>query len=130
MSLAVKGYSTDYKAVTDIFAGRSNQQRQEIARFFKKHVGNDLVEDLKGSLTGHYQELVMALIRKPIEYLCMQLHMALTSKRGVKTAVLVEILCFKNNSEIAEIVREFETSELFIAPNRIVGIYLFSSISL
>lgn len=109
--IAVKRWSTDYHAITDILTARSNQQRQEIAKYYKQHSGHELLEDLKGGLSGVFQDLIIALIRSPTEYLCMQLHTALNDEQGVNAVILVEILCTKNNEQMAEIIRKFQTSK-------------------
>lgn len=107
----MKRWMTDYHAITDILAARSNQQRQEIAKYYKQHFGHDLLEALKGGLSGVFQDLITALIRNPTEYLCMQLHKALNDEQGVNAVILVEILCTKNNEQIAQIIRRFQTSK-------------------
>lgn len=109
--IAVNRWSTDYHAITDILTARSNQQRQEIAKYYKQKFGHDLLEDLKGGLSGVFQDLITALIRSPTEYLCMQLHNALNDEQGVNAVILVEVLCTKNNEKIAEIIRKFKTSK-------------------
>lgn len=114
--IALKGWRTDYHSITDILTKRSNQQRQEIDKYFREHFGHDLLEDLKGGLTRHYKELAVALMRDPFEYLCIQLHKALTDKHSVNAAILVEVLCTKNNAEVEKIIHTFKLSKL-IVPN-------------
>lgn len=111
INIAFKGWKTDHQAITDILTRRSNQQRQEIGKYYMQHFGHDLLEDLRSGLTGELQDFMVALMRNPIEYLCMQLHSALLDKQGVNSVILVEALCTKNNDEIEKIIHTFEASE-------------------
>ncbi|KAJ1520227.1 hypothetical protein ONE63_004437 [Megalurothrips usitatus] len=104
---AMKGFGTDEQAIIDILTARSNKQRQEIAHFFTTEYGRDLIEDLKSELGGHFEDVVVALVRPPADYLCKQLHKAMEGM-GTNEHTLIEILCSRSNEDVQEIVNAYE----------------------
>lgn len=70
----------------------------------------DLIEDLKSELGGHFEDVVLALVRPPADYLCKQLHKAMEGM-GTNEHTLIEILCSRSNSEVQEIVNAYERRE-------------------
>jgi len=104
---AMKGFGTDEQAIIDILTQRSNNQRQQIAKFFTEEYGRDLIEDLKSELGGHFEDVIVALVIPPVDYLCKQLHKAMEGM-GTDEHTLVEILCSKSNKEVGEIVTAYE----------------------
>ena len=67
----------------------------------------DLIEDLKSELGGHFEDVIVALVIPPVDYLCKQLHKAMKGM-GTDEHTLVEILCSKSNKEVGEIVTAYE----------------------
>jgi len=104
---AMKGFGTDEKAIIEILTARSNAQRQQIKECFLREYGRDLIEDLKSELGGKFEDVIIALMLPPVEYLCKQLHKAMSGV-GTNEATLVEILCTKTNEEMAKIVSTYE----------------------
>ncbi|PSN38710.1 Annexin B10, partial [Blattella germanica] len=104
---AMKGFGTDEQAIIDILTQRSNSQRQQISKFFTEEYGRDLNEDLKSELGGHFEDVIIALMHPPVDYLCKQLHKAMKGM-GTDEHTLVEILCSRSNKEIKEIVDAYE----------------------
>ncbi|XP_063231391.1 annexin B10 [Bacillus rossius redtenbacheri] len=104
---AMKGFGTDEQAIIDILTHRSNEQRQEIAKFFTAEYGRNLMEDLESELSGKFEDLIMALMLPPADYLAKELNRAMDGL-GTDEHTLVEILCTKNNKEIQEIVDAYE----------------------
>ncbi|XP_023305506.2 annexin B10-like [Lucilia cuprina] len=104
---AMKGFGTDEQAIIDILTARSNAQRQVIKENFLREYGRDLIEDLKSELGGKFEDVIIALMLTPVEYLCKQLHKAMAGL-GTNESTLVEILCTKSNEEMAEIVKCYE----------------------
>lgn len=103
----MKGFGTNEQAIIDILTARSNAQRQEIAKYFLAEYGRDLIKDLKSELGGKFEDVIVALMYPPIEYLCRQLNKSM-SGIGTDETSLVEILCSKTNAQIKEIVSAYE----------------------
>lgn len=72
----------------------------------------DLIEDLKSELGGHFEDVIVALVIPPVDYLCKQLHKAMEGM-GTEEHTLIEILCSKNNKEVGEIVTAYERCKWF-----------------
>ncbi|XP_045497840.1 annexin B10 isoform X3 [Colias croceus] len=104
---AMKGFGTDEDAIIAILTSRSNAQRQAISQAFTHEYGRDLIEDLKSELGGHFEDVIIALMLPPAEYLCRELHHCMDGI-GTDEKVLVEILCTRTKKEIAEIVETYE----------------------
>ncbi|KAM9325521.1 annexin A7 [Gastrophryne carolinensis] len=100
---AMKGFGTDEQAIVDVVANRSNDQRQKIKAAFKTAYGKDLIKDLKSELSGHVEELILALFMPPTYYDAWSLHNAMKGA-GTKEKVLIEIMCSRTNAEIRNIV--------------------------
>ncbi|KAF5272707.1 hypothetical protein FQA39_LY07734 [Lamprigera yunnana] len=103
----MKGLGTDEDTIIHIICNRSNWQRQQIARFFEEDLSRDLIDDLKSELGGHFEDVIVALVRPPTEYLCKHLHKAMKGC-GTDEDALIEILCTRNNNEIRELVDHYE----------------------
>eukprot|EP00918_Siedleckia_nematoides_P095806 GHVU01210245.1.p1 GENE.GHVU01210245.1~~GHVU01210245.1.p1 ORF type:complete len:321 (-),score=58.75 GHVU01210245.1:1955-2917(-) len=99
---AMKGMGTDEKAIIDILGSRVSDQRQQIKTLFKTMYGKDLIKELKSELGGKLEDVIVALMMKPEEYLAHQLRRAM---RGVGTdeKCLIEIMCSRTNKEIETI---------------------------
>ncbi|KAL0838525.1 hypothetical protein ABMA28_016642 [Loxostege sticticalis] len=104
---AMKGFGTDEQAIIDILTARSNQQRQAISQAFTHEYGRNLIEDLKSELGGHFEDVIVALMLPPEEYLCKELHHCMEGL-GTDEDTLVEILCTRTKKEIADIVEAYE----------------------
>ncbi|KAI5637296.1 annexin domain-containing protein [Phthorimaea operculella] len=104
---AMKGFGTDEQAIIDILTSRSNAQRQAISQAFTHEYGRDLIEDLKSELGGHFEDVIVALMLPPEEYLCKELHHCMEGM-GTDEDTLVEILCTRTKQEIAAIVDAYE----------------------
>ncbi|XP_034832055.1 annexin B10 isoform X1 [Maniola hyperantus] len=104
---AMKGLGTDEEAIIAILTTRSNAQRQAIAQAFTHEYGRDIIDDLKSELGGHFEDVIIALMMPPAEYLCRELHHCMDGM-GTDETVLVEILCTRTKPEIAEIVDAYE----------------------
>ncbi|XP_075158938.1 annexin B10-like [Haematobia irritans] len=104
---AMKGFGTDEQAIIDILTSRSNAQRQQIKDEFLREFGRDLIDDLKSELGGKFEDVILALMMPPAQYLCKHLHKAMAGM-GTDETTLVEILCTKSNEEMAEIVACYE----------------------
>ncbi|XP_018790123.1 PREDICTED: annexin B10-like [Bactrocera latifrons] len=104
---AMKGFGTDEDEIINILTARTNAQRQQIRAQFETELGRDLIKDLKSELGGKFEDVILALMTPPVEYLCKQLHNAMAGM-GTDEETLVEILCTKTNEEMHEIVAAYE----------------------
>lgn len=104
---AMKGFGTDEQTIIDILTARSNEQRQEIARYFTNSLERDIIADLKSELGGKFEDVIIGLMTPPEQYLCKQLHKAMNGL-GTDESALIEILCTKNNEEIKRLVAVYE----------------------
>ncbi|XP_045536513.1 annexin B10 isoform X2 [Papilio machaon] len=104
---AMKGFGTDEQAIIDILTSRSNAQRQAISQAFTHEYGRDLIDDLKSELGGHFEDVIVALMLPPEEYLCKELNKCMDGL-GTDESVLIEILCTRTKKEIADIVQAYE----------------------
>ncbi|XP_018325298.1 annexin B10 isoform X2 [Agrilus planipennis] len=104
---AMKGLGTDEDIIINILTTKSNAQRQEIAKYFSEVLERDLVEDLKGELGGHFEEVVTGLCLEPNVYLCRHLNKSMEGM-GTEDLTLIEILCSRNANEIQELVETYE----------------------
>lgn len=104
---AMKGFGTDEQAIIDILCARTNSQRQIISQWFLKEYGRDLISDLKSELGGKFEDVILALMSPPVEYICKEIHKAMKGL-GTDEEALIEILCPKSNDEVKAIVVKYE----------------------
>ncbi|KAJ6639203.1 Annexin B10 [Pseudolycoriella hygida] len=110
---AMKGLGTDEEEIIQILTTRSNQQRQEIAAYFANELDRNLIDDLKSELGGNFENVIVALMTTPDQYLCQELNKAMDGA-GTNENVLVEILCTKTNDEVKRLVEVYE--EMYSRP--------------
>lgn len=104
---AMKGFGTDEKAIINVLARRSNQQRMEIALQFKTLYGKDLVDDLKSELTGKFEDLVVAMMKPHFEFMAKEVHDAIAGI-GTDEETVVEVICSATNQEIYSIKAAYQ----------------------
>ncbi|XP_030583827.1 annexin A5b isoform X2 [Archocentrus centrarchus] len=104
---AMKGLGTDEDAILQLLTARSNAQRQEIKASYKTLYGKDLINDLKGELTGKFETLIVALMTPPIAYDVTLLHSAIKGA-GTNEKVLVEILASRKPQQVKDIIAAYK----------------------
>ncbi|XP_063424971.1 annexin A6-like isoform X1 [Mytilus trossulus] len=104
---AMKGLGTDEDSIINVLAYRSNPQRHEIYTTYKTMFGKDLIEDLKGELSGGFLDTCKALLMQPAQYDAYLLRKAIKGL-GTDEDVLIEILCTRSNAQITEIKRVYK----------------------
>lgn len=79
------------------------------------HFVQDLVDDIKGELSGDFEKTILALMIKPAEYMASEVKRAIKGL-GTDEAVLVEVLCTRTNEEMTALKEAYKKSEsaLFI----------------
>lgn len=105
---AFKGFGSDEKAIIDVIARRSLEQRLDIAEQFKTMYGKDLIKELKSELSGNFEDCIIALMTHPVEYQAKQLHKAI-SGIGTDEKTLVEILGVHSNDDVKAISAAYES---------------------
>lgn len=105
---AMKGLGTDEKAIIDVLAYRSNDQRQEITKMFKTMYGRDLISDLKSELGGKFEDVIIGLMMKPADFDAKCLKKAIKGA-GTDEDALIEIMCTRNNAQIHAIKASYKT---------------------
>lgn len=62
----------------------------------------DMVEDIKSEMSGHCEDVLVALVEGVAKFLARQVHDAI-SGAGTDEQILIDILCPRTNNEIADI---------------------------
>ncbi|KAG8513016.1 Annexin A1, partial [Galemys pyrenaicus] len=103
-AITVKG--VDEATIIDILTKRNNAQRQQIKAAYQHEKGKPLDEALKKALSGHLEEVVLALLKTPAQFDADELYGAMKGL-GTDEDTLNEILASRNNKEIREINRVY-----------------------
>ncbi|XP_041484056.1 annexin A13-like [Lytechinus variegatus] len=104
---AMKGLGTDEKAIINILCYRTNAQRQDIKLHYKTAFGRDLLDDLKSELSGDFEDVILGLMDTPAMYDARCLKRAMKGV-GTDEDAILEILCARNNAEIAAIKEAYK----------------------
>jgi len=104
---AMKGLGTDEDTIIDILTNRSSKQRQAIIAAYKEEFDRKLKDDLKKELKGDLEKVLIALMYRPVEYLCKEIRNACKGL-GTDEDALIEILCSRDNFGINKIVNFYE----------------------
>ncbi|XP_015774697.1 PREDICTED: annexin A7-like isoform X1 [Acropora digitifera] len=103
---AMRGAGTDEQALIDIVVKRSNAQRVEIRKRYKTMFGKDLMNDLKSELSGNLEDCLLALLEPASLFDAKCLRRAMRGA-GTDEESLIDILCTRTNTEIAEIKKAY-----------------------
>lgn len=106
---AMKGIGTDELAIIRILVSHDSLQREEIKQKYKEMYGQDLIEDLREELGGHFEDAVVAMLTAPTDLLTTSLHQALSAV-GTDEKTLTDILCFRNADEIESMKYYYEST--------------------
>ncbi|XP_078580104.1 annexin A5-like isoform X4 [Branchiostoma floridae x Branchiostoma japonicum] len=105
---AMRGVGTDEKAIIDIMAHRSNDQRQKIILQYKTMYGKDLIDNLKSDCGGRFGQVIHYLCMTPARLDAYLLRNAIKGF-GTDEKVLIEILTTRTNQELTEIKIAYNT---------------------
>nr|XP_044623571.1 annexin A1-like isoform X1 [Equus asinus] len=108
-AIAVKG--VDEATIIEILTKRNNAQRQQIKASYLQEKGKPLDEALKKALTGHLEDVALALLKTPAWFDADELHAAMKGL-GTDEDTLIEILTSRTNKEIREINRVYREDAL------------------
>jgi annexin A7/11 len=102
LNSAMKGKTKDEDKIIDLITKRTNEQRQRIKDSYNSLYNSDLIKDLQKSLSGHFQDVVVALFYTPVDYDCFQLRKAVKGL-GTDEDALIEILATRSQNDIEQI---------------------------
>lgn len=103
---AIKNGEKNEDAIINIIAQRTNKQRIKIMESYKSFYGRDLISDLKKELSGHFEEVCIALFSNPIDYDCQNLRSAMKGL-GTDEDTLIEIIATRPGYMIKQIVMKY-----------------------
>ncbi|XP_075070140.1 annexin A13 [Mixophyes fleayi] len=104
---ACKGMGTNEKAIIEILANRSSDQRQAIKQKYKTMFGKDLDAVLKSELSGDFRKTALALLFRPCEFDAQELRKAMKGA-GTNESLLIQILCTRDNKQIRNIKEAYK----------------------
>ena len=104
---AMKGIGTDEKAIINVLANRTSQQRVEIKNKYKALFGKDLIKELKSELSGSFEDAIVALMYSQVEYDARMLYKAM-DRVGTDEGVLIEVIGTRSPQQLREIKEVFQ----------------------
>ena len=107
---SMKGKTKNEDQIIKLITNRTNAQRQIIKQEYQNLYNSDLIQDLQKELSGHFEEVVVALFYTPIDYDCYQLRKAVKGL-GTDEEALIEILAIRTPHEIEQIKQRY--SEMY-----------------
>lgn len=107
---AMVGKTKSQDKIIKLITNRTNEQRQKIKESYNSLYNSDLIKDLQKELSGHFEDVVVALFYTPIDYDCFQLRKAVKGL-GTDEDALIEILATRSSNVIEEIKKRY--SEMY-----------------
>ncbi|XP_007454565.1 PREDICTED: annexin A1 [Lipotes vexillifer] len=104
---AITAKGVDEATIIEILTKRNNAQRQQIKAAYLQEKGKPLDEALKKALTGHLEDVALALLKTPAQFDADELRAAMRGL-GTDEDTLNEILASRTNREIKEINRVYK----------------------
>ncbi|XP_066568199.1 annexin A3a isoform X1 [Amia ocellicauda] len=105
---AIEGIGTTEGTLIDILTQRSNAQRQQISKAYQEATGRSLVADLKGDLSGSFENLLVGLVMPPAVYDAKEIIRAIKGA-GTTDSTLIEIFASRNNQQIRQLSDAYES---------------------
>jgi len=96
----------DEDNIIKLVTNRTNSQLQLIKEAYTTLYKSDLIKDLKKALSGHFEDVVVALFSTPIDYDCFHLRKAIKGL-GTDEDALIEILCTRSPNIIEQIKKRY-----------------------
>ena len=104
---AMEGWGTNEEPIILLTVKRSNEDRQQILKFYKSSYGEDLMEELKDELGGDLKKVVVGMFRTPTDYDCHELNKAMVGG-GTDEATLIEIIGSRSNQNLVAIKERYK----------------------
>lgn len=99
---AMKGFGTDEKALIRVLADKDALQCEVIRNTYTSRFRKDLIGEVKGEVSGWFEEGLVAIIRGPLMTDCFNLKSAMDGP-GTKEKVLNEVLLGRSNADMKAI---------------------------
>lgn len=74
------GIGTNEKVITEVVAGHTSAQRQDLKLKYQALFRKDLERELRVELNFTFEQIVIALMKDPQEYILEDIHEAVTVK--------------------------------------------------
>jgi len=104
---SMKGIGTNDSVLSNILATRSREQIQEIKRVFVAKYGKTLESWIKGDTSGHYQDLLLALIHSKPEFDAWLIRDSIKGL-GTKDDALIEAICTRTAGDLYEMKQAYQ----------------------
>ncbi|XP_028679424.1 annexin A2-like [Erpetoichthys calabaricus] len=104
---AIKTKGVDEQTIINVLTKRSYPQRRDIAFQYEKRTKKDMISALKSALSGSLESVILGLMKSTPQYDAYELK---TSMKGLGTDedTLIEVVCSRNNEELAEIRKVYK----------------------
>ena len=96
---AMKGLGTDEAAIIRILTSRPQAHRYMLKQRYKALLARDLIKDLKSELSGHFEDVCIAMLESPYELDCRCLYEAM-HRLGTNEATLIEIIATRPTHQL------------------------------
>ena len=103
---AMKGKTKNEDKIIKLITNRTNEQRQKIKEAYNSLYNSDLMKDLQKELSGHFEDVVVALFYLPVDYDCFQLRKAVKGF-GTDEEALIEILATRPPEIIEQLKQRY-----------------------
>ncbi|XP_045075026.1 annexin A2 isoform X2 [Coregonus clupeaformis] len=107
---AIKTKGVDEATIINVLTKRTYSQRREIAFAYERRAKKDLMTALKGALSGSLETVILGLMKSTAQYDASEIKGSMKGL-GTDEEVLIEIVCSRSSSELAEIKTVYK--ELF-----------------
>ncbi|KAJ6664366.1 hypothetical protein lerEdw1_008585 [Lerista edwardsae] len=107
LETAIKTKGVDEVTIVNILTNRSNEQRQDIAFAYQRRTKKELPAALKSALSGHLENVMLGLLKTPAQYDASELKASMKGL-GTDEDSLIEIICSRNNQELALINKAYK----------------------
>ncbi|CAG8266240.1 unnamed protein product [Penicillium salamii] len=104
---AMKGFGTDEKALIAVLAPLDPLQVAAVRDTFSKHLGRDLVKDVKSETSGYFEQGLISVINGPLLHDVESVHSAIDGA-GTKEWLLNDILLGRSNADLNAIRTAYE----------------------
>ncbi|GAM21689.1 hypothetical protein SAMD00019534_048640, partial [Acytostelium subglobosum LB1] len=105
---AMKGLGTDERTLIEILGNRNWAERQAIIMEYSRHIGRDLIKDIKSETSFNFKKCLVDMLTDPCEYDADNLYKSMKGL-GTNEHTLTEILVSRSNAQKARIFQIFNS---------------------